>query len=40
VLAVGLLGEAFAFYHAVALVLVFAGIGIAEWSARPAAGRR
>jgi drug/metabolite transporter (DMT)-like permease len=37
VLAVVLLGEAFALYHAVALALVFAGIGIAEWSARPKA---
>ncbi|MGD0723203.1 MAG: DMT family transporter [Roseiarcus sp.] len=36
-LAVLLLGEAFAPYHAVALVLVVAGITIAERSARPAA---
>jgi drug/metabolite transporter (DMT)-like permease len=38
VLAVVLLGEAFALYHAIALALVFLGIGIAEWSARPKAG--
>lgn len=39
-LAVVLLGETFALYHAVALILVCAGIGVAEWAARPnAAGR-
>jgi drug/metabolite transporter (DMT)-like permease len=36
-LAVLLLGEGFALYHAVALVLVVAGIAIAEHSARPVA---
>jgi drug/metabolite transporter (DMT)-like permease len=35
-LAVILLGETFAAYHVVALVLVAIGIGIAEWTARPA----
>jgi drug/metabolite transporter (DMT)-like permease len=35
-LAVLLLGEAFALYHAIALALVVAGIAIAERSARPA----
>jgi len=39
-LAVVLLGEAFALYHAVALILVCAGIGIAEWAARPNASSR
>jgi drug/metabolite transporter (DMT)-like permease len=34
-LAVVLLGESFALYHAIALVLVFVGIGIAERAARP-----
>ena len=38
-LAVLLLGETFALYHAVALGLVVAGIAIAERSARPAVGR-
>ncbi len=38
-LAVLLLGEAFALYHAVALALVVAGIAIAERSARPAEQR-
>jgi drug/metabolite transporter (DMT)-like permease len=36
-LAVILLGESFAAYHVVALLLVAIGIGIAEWTARPAA---
>jgi drug/metabolite transporter (DMT)-like permease len=35
-LAVGLLGEAFALYHVVALILVVLGIAIAERAARPA----
>jgi drug/metabolite transporter (DMT)-like permease len=39
-LAVVLLGEAFALYHAIALVLVVAGIGIAERAARPNAAAR
>lgn len=38
-LAVALLGERFAFYHAVALGLVVVGIGIAERVGRPAAAR-
>ena len=39
-LAVALLGESFALYHAVALVLVVVGIGVAERGARPAVARR
>ncbi len=39
-LAVALLGESFALYHAIALVLVVAGIGVAERGARPAVARR
>jgi drug/metabolite transporter (DMT)-like permease len=37
-LAIALLGEAFEAYHAVAIVLVMGGIGIAEWSGRRARG--
>jgi drug/metabolite transporter (DMT)-like permease len=33
-LAIALLGEAFAPYHAVGLVLVVGGVMIAEWSAK------
>ena len=32
ILAVLLLGEPFAFYHAAGLALVLGGIGLAEWS--------
>jgi drug/metabolite transporter (DMT)-like permease len=39
-LAVVLLGESFARYHAVALVLVVVGIGVAERGSRPAVARR
>ena len=39
VLAVTLLGEAFHLYHAVALVLILAGIGLAEYGARAGASR-
>lgn len=37
-LAIALLGEAFEPYHAVAIVLVMGGIGIAEWSGRKVSG--
>jgi drug/metabolite transporter (DMT)-like permease len=39
-LAVALLGESFAAYHAIALILVFLGIAIAERAARPSSAIR